>query len=59
VTQIEKKIETPSRTGRVLHAAAAYDMLIWLVTLGRQQAFREKMLRPAHLEPGESVLDVG
>jgi len=59
MTQIEKKIETPSRTGKVLHTAAAYDMLIWLVTLGRERAFREKMLRLAHLEPGESVLDVG
>src|SRR5262249_6889416 len=48
-----------SRTGKVLHAAAAYDILIWLVTLGRERAFREKMLRLAHLEPGESVLDVG
>ena len=38
---------------------AAYDILICLVTLGRERAFREKMLRLAHLEPGESVLDVG
>src|SRR5215831_9629346 len=59
MTQIEKKIETPSRTGKVLHAAAAYDILICLATLGRERAFREKMLRLAHLEPGESVLDVG
>src|SRR5262249_31023903 len=59
MTQIEKKIETPSRTGKVLHAAAAYDILVWLVTLGRERAFREKMLRLAHLEPGELVLDVG
>jgi ubiquinone/menaquinone biosynthesis C-methylase UbiE len=59
MTQIEKKIETPSRTGKVLHAAAAYDILVWLVTLGRERAFREKMLRLARLEPGESVLDVG
>src|SRR5262245_48143975 len=59
MTQIEKKIETPSRTGKVLHAAAPYDILVWLLTLGRERAFREKMLRLAHLEPGESVLDVG
>src|SRR5215510_13335927 len=59
MTQIEKKIETPSRTGKVLHAAAAYDLLVWLITLGRERTFREKMLRLAHLEPGESVLDVG
>ena len=51
--------ETAGKAGLVLHAAAAYDLLIWFVTLGREQAFREKMLRFAHLQPGESVLDVG
>jgi ubiquinone/menaquinone biosynthesis C-methylase UbiE len=51
--------EMVGKAGLVLHAAATYDLLIWLVTLGREQAFREKMLRFAHLQPGESVLDVG
>ena len=46
-------------TGRVLHAAAAYDLLVWLFTFGRERAFREKILRLARLEPGESVLDLG
>ena len=59
MTQMEKKIETPSKTGKVLHGAATYDVLVWLMTLGRERAFPEKMLRLAHLEPGESVLDVG
>ena len=59
MTQMEKKIETPSKTGKVLHGAATYDVLVWLMTLGRERAFREKMLRLAHLEPGESVLDLG
>lgn len=49
----------PGATGLVLHAAARYDLLVWLLTLGRERAFREKILRPARLEPGESVLDVG
>ncbi|MPZ30244.1 MAG: methyltransferase domain-containing protein [Rhodospirillales bacterium] len=49
----------PGTTGLVLHAAARYDFLVWLVTLGRERAFREKILRLARLEPGESVLDVG
>ncbi len=50
---------TPSTTGMVLHSAARYDLLVWLVTLGREREFREKVLRLARLEPGESVLDVG
>src|SRR5438094_282434 len=50
---------TPNTTGLVLHGAAPYDLLVWLVTLGRERVFREKVLRLARLEPGESVLDVG
>jgi ubiquinone/menaquinone biosynthesis C-methylase UbiE len=50
---------TPGTTGSVLHWAARYDLLVWLMTLGRERAFREKILRLARLQPGESVLDVG
>lgn len=45
--------------GVVLHAAARYDLLVSLFTLGRERAFREKMLDCARLQPGEVVLDVG
>jgi ubiquinone/menaquinone biosynthesis C-methylase UbiE len=43
----------------VVRWAARYDLLIWLLTLGREKAFREKLLIPARLTAGESVLDVG
>ena len=46
-------------TGMVVHWAARYDLLVWLLTLGRERAFRERLLEPARLDPGESVLDVG
>src|SRR5258708_32548581 len=49
----------PGATGLVLHEAAFYDFTVWLMTLGRERAFRETILRLARLEPGESVLDVG
>lgn len=45
--------------GLLLHAAGRYDLLVWLVTMGRERAFRERLLRLARLEPGETVLDVG
>lgn len=45
--------------GRVLHSAAGYDLLAWLMLLGRERAFRERLVRLARLEPGESVLDIG
>jgi len=46
-------------TGRVLHWAALYDLVVWFMTHGRARAFQEKLAGLAHLVPGESVLDVG
>lgn len=48
-----------SPAGLVLHAAARYDLLVWLFTGGRERAFRDRMLDHARLRPGETVLDVG
>ena len=45
--------------GLVLHQAKLYDFTVWLMTLGRERAFRERILCLARLKPGESVLDVG
>ena len=42
-----------------IRRAAGYDILLWLMTLGREGHFRTRMLAPARLQPGESVLDVG
>ncbi len=56
VTKIEEHNLPPDLT---LHAAAFYDLTVWLMTLGRERAFRQKLLRLACLEPGETVLDVG
>jgi ubiquinone/menaquinone biosynthesis C-methylase UbiE len=43
----------------MLHSAARYDALAWLLTFGRERAFRERILSFAKLKPGEAVLDVG
>jgi ubiquinone/menaquinone biosynthesis C-methylase UbiE len=59
MAKIAERDEVSRKTGLILHAAATYDLLIWLVTLGRERAFRDRMLRLAQLQPGESVLDVG
>lgn len=45
--------------GILLRSAAMYDTLAWLLTYGRECAFREKMLSFAGLQSGEAVLDVG
>jgi ubiquinone/menaquinone biosynthesis C-methylase UbiE len=54
-----QQLPTPDTRGRVLHGADRYDVLVWLVTFGRERALRERMIRLACLEPGETVLDVG
>jgi ubiquinone/menaquinone biosynthesis C-methylase UbiE len=59
VTNVADRNVTPGTTGLVLHGAAVYDLTVWLMTLGRERAFREKILRLARLQLGESVLDVG
>jgi len=45
--------------GAVIQWARSYDLLIKLLTLGRERAFRERLLQPARIRPGESVLDIG
>jgi ubiquinone/menaquinone biosynthesis C-methylase UbiE len=56
---VPERNQTLETTGAVIHWAARYDLLVWLLTLGRESAFREKVIRLARLEPGEAVLDVG
>lgn len=46
-------------TDKVLHSARAYDLLAWVLTLGRERRFRDHLLDLAHVDTGESVLDVG
>jgi ubiquinone/menaquinone biosynthesis C-methylase UbiE len=59
MTRIEQQNSTPLTGGNVLHAARLYDFLAWAVMLGRERAFRNKVVELARLQPGESVLDVG
>src|SRR6476661_1203205 len=46
-------------TGRVLHRAAGYDLLVWLLTRGREARFRDRLVTLARVQSGESILDVG
>jgi ubiquinone/menaquinone biosynthesis C-methylase UbiE len=51
--------QAPRTSGIVLHSAALYDFTVWLALLGKEQAFRDKLLQLARISNGESVLDVG
>jgi ubiquinone/menaquinone biosynthesis C-methylase UbiE len=59
MTETRGRHAAPARKGRVLHSAAAYDLLVWLLLLGRERAFRDRLVELARLVPGASVLDVG
>ena len=45
--------------GRILHGAVGYDLLVWMITGGRDRQFRDQLAELARLQAGESVLDVG
>jgi ubiquinone/menaquinone biosynthesis C-methylase UbiE len=59
MTETTDRHPAPRTTSLLIHAAARYDFLVWLFTLGRERALREKILSFATLKEGESVLDVG
>jgi ubiquinone/menaquinone biosynthesis C-methylase UbiE len=59
VTKTKDRHSAPGTKGRVLHSAAGYDLMAWLLLLGREGAFRERLVQLARLEPGQSVLDIG
>ena len=40
-------------------SARCYDLMVWLLTLGRERPFRERLVELVPLQPGGSVLDVG
>lgn len=46
-------------SGIVLHSPALYDFTVWLAFLGKEHAFRDKLLQLARVAKGEFVLDVG
>jgi ubiquinone/menaquinone biosynthesis C-methylase UbiE len=45
--------------GALIHAALPYDLLLTVLTLGRERLFRERLVAPARLQQGESVVDIG
>lgn len=52
--------DAPATKGRVMRSHARYyDLLAWVLTLGRERALRERLAALAQVAPGEAVLDVG
>jgi ubiquinone/menaquinone biosynthesis C-methylase UbiE len=59
VTRTIGRNTAPSTKGKLIHWALAYDIAVWMTSLGTERAFRDKLVELARLAPGESVLDVG
>jgi len=56
---IEHPHSAPTTKGRVVHSALGYDLLVWVLSFGREREFRDRLVRLARLESGQSVLDIG
>src|SRR3954464_2683153 len=59
---VEHAMEEQMRSGThglVLHWAARYDLLAWLLTHGREGQLREAIIHLATLKTGDDVLDIG
>ena len=59
MTESIRETGAPRTNGLVIHWAARYDLLAWLLTWGRERAFRERLLELAEVQRGQSVLDIG
>jgi ubiquinone/menaquinone biosynthesis C-methylase UbiE len=59
MTELIQETGAPRTNGLVIHWAARYDLLAWLLTRGRERAFRERLLELAGVQRGQSVLDIG
>jgi ubiquinone/menaquinone biosynthesis C-methylase UbiE len=49
----------PATSGRTIRWAFAYDFVVRLLSLNRENALREETIRLAQIDPGAAVLDVG
>lgn len=49
----------PQTQGQVIHRPVFYELILWVVTRGKEKAFREFVANAAGLQSGEVVLDVG
>jgi len=54
-----EKEKAPATSGILIHWSRYYDLLLTILTLGREKHLREKILNLAGVKEGESVLDVG
>jgi ubiquinone/menaquinone biosynthesis C-methylase UbiE len=49
----------PQTQGQVIRWPVLYELILWVLTRGKEQAFRRFVIEQVGLQPGEAVLDVG
>lgn len=49
----------PQTRGAVINWGWFYDLVMWFLTFGKEDALRQKIADLIHYQPGEKVLDVG
>jgi ubiquinone/menaquinone biosynthesis C-methylase UbiE len=52
-------LSAPKTNGQVIHTPRLYEFIVWVMTCGKEQAFRKFTAELAELKKGESVLDIG
>jgi ubiquinone/menaquinone biosynthesis C-methylase UbiE len=55
----KKPTLAPQTQGQVIRWPVLYELILWVITRGREQAFRRFVIEQVGLQPGEAVLDVG
>ena len=55
----EKSTPAPQTQGQVICWPIFYELILLVITRGKEQAFRRFVAEQVGLQPGESVLDVG
>lgn len=59
MNEIHHHQPTPTTSGRTIRWAQRYDLLVRLLTIGRERTLRNEMIRQAAISTGSAVLDVG
>ena len=53
------QVTTQQTRGVVMNWGGFYDLVMWFLTRGNEDAFRQNIADLIHYQPGEAVLDVG
>jgi len=56
---ITSPLSSPRTKGQVIHTPRLYEFIVWVITRGKELAFRKFIAELAELKKGESVLDIG